>query len=164
MKRFTIILLSVACLAISCGRRGGGTVEPGVQKDTVYPLGFRTEDFAVDSSKVRDGETFSGLMNRMGLGTRLCWSFLAFVGLAAGKIIIGAITADTVHGQAPGFLEFFDGCHRQRAAIAIRRTFEEALLNQKFLYVAHSLACGTLLYQYRGSRRDCRTTHEYQGK
>ncbi len=74
MKRFTIILLSVACLAISCGRRGGGTVEPGVQKDTVYPLGFRTEDFAVDSSKVRDGETFSGLMNRMGLGAKDCYT------------------------------------------------------------------------------------------
>ena len=49
-------------------------MEPGVQKDTVYPLGFRTEDFAVDSSKVRDGETFSGLMNRMGLGAKDCYT------------------------------------------------------------------------------------------
>jgi murein DD-endopeptidase MepM/ murein hydrolase activator NlpD len=40
----------------------------------VYPLGFRTEDFAVDSSKVRDGETFSGLMNRMGLGAKDCYT------------------------------------------------------------------------------------------
>ncbi|MCR5325471.1 MAG: M23 family metallopeptidase [Bacteroidales bacterium] len=74
MKRFTIILLIVACLLPSCRRRGGTTGEPVTQKDTVYPLGFRTEDFSVDSSKVREGETFTGMMNRLGLGTRDCYT------------------------------------------------------------------------------------------
>lgn len=36
----------------------------------MYPLRFCTEDFVVDSTLVRDGETFSGLMGRLGLGSK----------------------------------------------------------------------------------------------
>ena len=70
--RRALLILSLAALALlpSCHRRGGGVQPPEEQKDTVLPLGFRTEDFAVDSSKVREGETFTGLMTRLGMGGR----------------------------------------------------------------------------------------------
>jgi murein DD-endopeptidase MepM/ murein hydrolase activator NlpD len=73
--RKTLIILSIAVLALlpSCHRRGGGVQPPEEQKDTVLPLGFRTEDFAVDSSKVREGETFTGMMTRLGMGSRAAY-------------------------------------------------------------------------------------------
>ena len=66
-NKFTILLLVLLALASSCKRGTGSPAEPAVQKDTVLPLGFLTENYAVDSSKVREGETFSGLMSRMGM-------------------------------------------------------------------------------------------------
>ena len=73
--RRALLILSLAVLALlpSCHRRGGGVQPPEEQKDTVLPLGFRTEDFAVDSSKVREGETFTGMMTRLGMGSRAAY-------------------------------------------------------------------------------------------
>ncbi|MBP5720450.1 MAG: peptidoglycan DD-metalloendopeptidase family protein [Bacteroidales bacterium] len=73
--RRALLILSLAVLALlpSCHRRGGGVQPPEEQKDTVLPLGFRTEDFAVDSSKVSEGETFTGLMTRLGMGGRAAY-------------------------------------------------------------------------------------------
>ena len=70
MKRFFIFILAFLCCFSSCKRRGGDTGGTPVQKDTVYPMRFCTEDFVVDSTLVRDGETFSGLMGRLGLGAK----------------------------------------------------------------------------------------------
>ncbi|MBO4567205.1 MAG: M23 family metallopeptidase [Bacteroidales bacterium] len=71
MKRRALILVLLILAAVpSCKRNTGAAGEPEPQKDTVLPLGFRTDDYQVDSSKVRDGETFSGLMGRLGLGAR----------------------------------------------------------------------------------------------
>ena len=73
MKRLFIIFLAFLCVVSSCRRHGGEGGEVTVQKDTVYPLGFLTDAFAVDSSAVKNGETFSGLMSRLGLGSRDCY-------------------------------------------------------------------------------------------
>ncbi|MBO4476121.1 MAG: M23 family metallopeptidase [Bacteroidales bacterium] len=71
MRRFLAILLAAAVLLPSCLRhRPGDSGEATQQKDTVLPLGFLTDAYQVDSSRVRDGETFSGLMNRLGMGAR----------------------------------------------------------------------------------------------
>ena len=71
MKKYLIIIAALSVLGImlpSCHRRGKTGGEVQVQKDTVLPLGFLTDDYAVDSTKVREGETFTSLMNRLGLG------------------------------------------------------------------------------------------------
>lgn len=70
MRRGLAISFVLLALLPACHRRGGSVQPPMEQKDTVLPLGFRTDDFAVDSSRVREGETFSSLMMRLGMGGR----------------------------------------------------------------------------------------------
>ncbi|MBR5042103.1 MAG: M23 family metallopeptidase [Bacteroidales bacterium] len=70
MKKYIIVLLAIATFLPSCIRRGGGGEEAQEQKDTLMPLGFRTWAYSVDSVKVREGETFTGLMHRLGLGAQ----------------------------------------------------------------------------------------------
>ena len=77
MKKYLIIIASLSVLGImllSCHRRGETGGEVQVQKDTVLPLGFLTDDYAVDSTKVREGETFTSLMNRLGLGASAAYA------------------------------------------------------------------------------------------
>ena len=70
-RRYLILALAALLLLPSCHRREGGGDGGTVEQEILPPpMGFRTEEFAVDSSKVRDGETFTGLMNRMGMGAR----------------------------------------------------------------------------------------------
>lgn len=69
MKKNLLLLLTLAALASSCSlfqRKERGTAVPD-QKDTVYPLGFCTDSFAVVQTEVRNGETFTGLFGRLGL-------------------------------------------------------------------------------------------------
>jgi len=71
MKRCALIAALLLAVALpSCKRNATSPGDAVPQKDTVLPLGFRTDDYQVDSSIVRDGETFSGLMGRLGLGAR----------------------------------------------------------------------------------------------
>ena len=67
MMRFTGILTAVllAAAAISCGRHAEAVQE---EERTLPPIGFFTEDYICEESTVHSGESFSGLMNRMGLG------------------------------------------------------------------------------------------------
>jgi murein DD-endopeptidase MepM/ murein hydrolase activator NlpD len=102
MRRTLLIALAVLALLPSCRRHGGGVQPPEEQKDTVLPLGFRTEDFAVDSSKVREGETFTGLMTRLGLGSRAaydlaegCKDVFDVRRMRAGNPVEGYYSADT---------------------------------------------------------------------
>lgn len=76
--RLLALLLAVLVLPLSCQRgvRSAGKGEQDVQKDTVLPLGFRTDAYQVDSSKVRDGETFSGMMARLGMGAGDCYALV----------------------------------------------------------------------------------------
>ena len=68
MRRLIVPLLAVLMLIPSCHRNkgGSGTVEP--QPEPEPPMGFFPERFSVDSSKVREGETFTGMMGRLGMG------------------------------------------------------------------------------------------------
>ena len=70
MRRRALILALLVLAAVPSCKRGASSGEPEPQKDTILPLGFLTDAYQVDSSKVRDGETFSGLMGRLGLGAR----------------------------------------------------------------------------------------------
>lgn len=60
-------LLTVAALTFipSCHRKETKSIEE--QKDTVYPLGFCTDSFALAEGVVKNGEIFMGLMTRLGL-------------------------------------------------------------------------------------------------
>ena len=70
MRRCLAITVLFLLLAVPSCNRSGGQVEPEPQKDTILPLGFLTDAYQVDSSRVHDGETFSGLLGRLGLGAR----------------------------------------------------------------------------------------------
>ena len=69
MKKISIAAAAVVLLLMpfSCGRRGSSAKEAEPQKDTVYPLGFLTDTLRLESSKVRQGDTFAALMLRLGL-------------------------------------------------------------------------------------------------
>ena len=58
-------LLFAGILTAAC--RQEAAVVDEIEEDPVPPIGFRMEDFSCGESTVRSGETFSGLMNRMGL-------------------------------------------------------------------------------------------------
>lgn len=59
-KKFIGVLPLVALLLSSCG---GQTAK----QESVPPIGFRAENYFHDSTNVRNGETFPGLMTRLGL-------------------------------------------------------------------------------------------------
>ena len=66
MRRFIIPALLLLVLIPSCKRTPKGTPEP--EEVPVPPIGFFPERYQADSTRVREGETFTGLMSRMGLG------------------------------------------------------------------------------------------------
>ena len=68
--RLLTVIAAAVLLLPSCLRSGGGNKPDEVQKDTILPLGFRTDSFEADSSTVRNGETFTGMMGRLGLGAK----------------------------------------------------------------------------------------------
>ena len=55
-------------LTPSCIRRGSNSID--IQQDTVYPLGFCTDSFDLEEGTLRNGEIFTGLMTRLGLGAK----------------------------------------------------------------------------------------------
>ena len=69
-RRLLIITAILLVIAGGCKRHSEGEEEPGTQRDSIPPLGFFTEDYAVDSLRVKEGETFTGLMGRLGLGAQ----------------------------------------------------------------------------------------------
>ena len=64
-KLFCIILLALSVLACT-QKRESAVVEPEVQKDTVYPLGFCTDSFRVVSGKIANGDNFVAWITRLG--------------------------------------------------------------------------------------------------
>ncbi|MBR0110770.1 MAG: peptidoglycan DD-metalloendopeptidase family protein [Bacteroidales bacterium] len=67
MRRIAAILLLLPLLFSCSGRHARRAPEPAVQKDTIYPLGFLTDTLLLRSGEVRSGETFSGLLTRLGM-------------------------------------------------------------------------------------------------
>lgn len=64
----TLAALILVCLP-SCRRKAGSTEVIEIQKDTVYPLGFCTDSFDAVTGTLKNGEIFTGLMTRLGMGT-----------------------------------------------------------------------------------------------
>lgn len=73
----TIFVLAFTAICIfsilpSCNRRQGAqnaaNEEIKEQQDTIYPLGFCTDSFRVEEGIVGNGEIFTGLMSRLGMG------------------------------------------------------------------------------------------------
>ena len=77
MRRFLFpsIVLCVLGLSIAgCGGRQKKIAEEeSAVKDTIPPLGFFTEDYFEKRGQVKSGETFSGLLNRLGLNTKTAY-------------------------------------------------------------------------------------------
>ena len=68
MKKYLSLLLIVVALA-SCG--GPKSQEAVAEAEPQMPaVGFWTDRYDVDSLKVREGETFTGLFNRLGMGAK----------------------------------------------------------------------------------------------
>lgn len=63
-----IIIISLA----SCGRKKQDAVE--IVEPEIPPLGFFTDQFSSDTIKVKSGETFSNLFNRLGMSTQDAFS------------------------------------------------------------------------------------------
>ena len=76
MKRllFPLLLLFLLASTFSCKRKQTVPGPEPVQKDTVYPLGFLTDTFHVVEGKVKEGEAFSSLMQRLGMSGKDAYS------------------------------------------------------------------------------------------
>ena len=92
--RFFTALLSASLIiiAVSCGQ--GRSVEEEPAPEPIPPIGFRADDFACEESSVHNGETFSGLMNRLGLSmdeayamAQLCDSTFDVTKMRAGNAV-----------------------------------------------------------------------------
>ena len=73
MKKSTLIfaaavILSIFFMAGSCNSTGSRDIQVEDATDSIPPLGFWTEDYACTEGTVKSGETFSGMMNRLGMG------------------------------------------------------------------------------------------------
>lgn len=67
MRKAALILLAVLCVLPSCRRRAALSEQDNVN-DSIPALGFWPEEFRVDSTRVGDGETFTTMMTRLGMG------------------------------------------------------------------------------------------------
>ena len=109
MKKSTLLfaaalIASLGLLLDSCGggyRNGDVTEE---KTDSIPPLGFWTEDFARDEGIIKSGETFSGLMNGLGMSqadayllTQACDSVFDVRKLRAGNAY--QAYSDTLTGE-----------------------------------------------------------------
>ncbi len=67
----TLVLLAMFPLFAGCGgshKQAEKSEEPATVKDSIPPLGFFTEDYLEKRGTVKSGETFSGLLTRLGVG------------------------------------------------------------------------------------------------
>ncbi len=66
---FVFLVFALVLLSPGCKRKAqdSETETAGEAKDTLPPLGFWPDSLDLSEGKVRDGETFTGLMNRLGL-------------------------------------------------------------------------------------------------
>lgn len=69
MIKKTLLALAAAAVFISCGQKGENqTSEPEIEP--LPAIGFYDTNYRSDTLSVKSGETFSGLMNRLGLGAK----------------------------------------------------------------------------------------------
>lgn len=76
MRAETLIILAATVLvSAGCGRRASDGQE-ATEPRQLPPVGFFIEDYACDTTQVRSGETFTGLMNRLGLDAGRTWDLV----------------------------------------------------------------------------------------
>ena len=95
---YTILLLLLA--VASCRPKPPEIVVP--PEPEIPPIGFRTEALAADTLQVRSGETFNGLMHRLGMDAQdayalsvLCDSVFDVRRLRAGNDVLAYYTPDS---------------------------------------------------------------------
>ena len=66
MRIRILLIAALLVAAVSC-RQGEAAVQEEAAEPPVPPIGFRAEDYACEESTVHNGETFTGLMSRLGL-------------------------------------------------------------------------------------------------
>lgn len=67
MRKYLLCLMALACLLPSCRRNRGGEDNGAPEPEPLPPIGFYYNHYDADSTKVREGETFSVLAGRLGL-------------------------------------------------------------------------------------------------
>ena len=74
MKNLLHIILpaAAALIAAACSHRVPD--QEGQEAEKFLPMGFDTDIYLCEESRIRSGETFTGLMNRCGLGAADCYS------------------------------------------------------------------------------------------
>ena len=78
MRRNHLALLLLLALA-ACGPRGEITVGP-LEEVPPPPIGFFPDYYTADTLSIRTGETFSGLMNRLGMGSQATYDLVQLCG------------------------------------------------------------------------------------
>nr|MCR4824718.1 hypothetical protein [Bacteroidales bacterium] len=74
----TCLCLSLCLLAFSCDRKPKDRPEPDLppEPEVVPPIGFFADRYVADTMSIRTGETFSGLMNRLGMGSQATYDLV----------------------------------------------------------------------------------------
>lgn len=67
MRKFWFIAAALLLAVVACDRREAPVQEEETVVEALPPIGFRSDDFSCEESVVRSGETFTGLMSRLGL-------------------------------------------------------------------------------------------------
>ena len=114
----TILILSLSLLLIaSCRNREHNQEEAQIINDSIPPLGFWEEDYHIAEGKVKNGDTFSGLMGRLGMETsraialaNACDSCFDVRKLRAGNSI--KAYSDTVSGRLEYAVYSVDKTHQ----------------------------------------------------
>ena len=102
MRRNHLALLLLLALA-ACGPRGEITVGP-LEEVPPPPIGFFPDYYTADTLSIRTGETFSGLMNRLGMGSQATYDLVQLCGdvfdvrkLRAGNEVQAYYSPDPPH-------------------------------------------------------------------
>lgn len=103
MKKSLAALCMIIPLLMPSCKRNGGSDASSSQNDSIPALGFWRENYSADTLKIREGETFSGLMNRLGMGasdayglTQKCDTVFDVRRLRAGNRIIAYYSGDSL--------------------------------------------------------------------
>lgn len=102
MKRIVFLFFSGLLLLPSCSFHRGDR-QGGSPCDSIPAMGFWREDYSVDSITVRSGETFGGLLSRLGLSpesaytlTRLCDTVFDVRKFRAGSLVEAYYDSDSL--------------------------------------------------------------------
>ena len=103
MKRYHHILAALLILA-SCGKGGTRQTQPEPEPEPLPAEGFFTSHYRADTIAIRNGDTFTGLFNRLGMETDTSYALADSCGsnfdvrkLRAGNRVIAYYSPDTLH-------------------------------------------------------------------